>query len=106
MRTDNGHLMLSYSSTLPAFSNMSNVAAAAEVPFQPGNIINFNYAQKDMRFARRSSLHMGNGFQTDTLRGVVQSREMGTSRKVTRPSWSTGEQTDQRYSEDGDAYQI
>lgn len=34
----------SYTSTLPAFSNMSGIAAAAVVPFQPGTTLNFAYA--------------------------------------------------------------
>jgi len=85
----NDHMPLSYSSTLPAFSNMSNLAATAEVPFQPGNIINFNYAQKNMRFPRMHSLQMGNGFPMDTSRIDSQAPEMGTSRKMMRPGWST-----------------
>jgi hypothetical protein len=88
MNTRNDHMPLSYSSTLPAFSNMSNIAATAEVPFQPGNIVNFNYAQKNMRFPRMNSLEMGNGFQMDRSRTMTQAREMGTSRKMMRPGWS------------------
>ncbi len=90
MRTRSEQMPLSYSSTLPAFSNMSNLAATAEVPFQPGNILNFNYAQKNMRFPRMNSLEMGNGFQMDRTRTMSQAREMGTSRKMLRPGWSNG----------------
>ena len=88
MNTRNDHMPLSYSSTLPAFSNMSGLASTAEVPFQPGNIVNFNYAQKNMRFPRMNSLEMGNGFQMDRSRTMSQAREMGTSRKMMRPGWS------------------
>ena len=87
-KTRNEQAPLSYSSTLPAFSNMSLLAATAEVPFQPGNIVNFNYAQKNMRFPRMSSLEMGNGFQMDRSRTMSQARELGTSRKMMRPGWS------------------
>jgi hypothetical protein len=87
-KTRNEQMPLSYSSTLPAFSNMSLVAASAQVPFQPGNIIHFNYAQKNMRFPRMNSLEMGNGYQMDRSQTLSQARELGTSRKMLRPGWS------------------
>ena len=69
---------MTYSSTLPAFSNMSNLAAAAEVPFQPGNVVSFNFAQKNMSFPRQNSLRINKGFQVDNLQAAVQASEMGT----------------------------
>ena len=89
IKTGAGKMPMTYSSTLPAFSNMSNLAAAAEVPFQPGNVVSFNFAQKNMSFPRQNSLRINKGFQVDNLQAAVQASEMGTSRKTMRPGWST-----------------
>eukprot|EP00285_Hemiselmis_virescens_P014834 CAMPEP_0173403448 /NCGR_PEP_ID=MMETSP1356-20130122/56846_1 /TAXON_ID=77927 ORGANISM="Hemiselmis virescens, Strain PCC157" /NCGR_SAMPLE_ID=MMETSP1356 /ASSEMBLY_ACC=CAM_ASM_000847 /LENGTH=633 /DNA_ID=CAMNT_0014363981 /DNA_START=26 /DNA_END=1924 /DNA_ORIENTATION=- len=75
---------------MPAFSNLSAAAAAAQIPFQPGTNLNFNFAQKNMKFPRSTTLDFHNGSRVDRSRAPSQKRELGASRVTSQGgAWSS-----------------
>eukprot|EP00960_Hanusia_phi_P049974 759911-Hanusia_phi.AAC.12 len=68
-------------------ANLSFIATNAQVPFLPGNTLNFNLPNQ--RFSRGSTLSYTNGFSIDRKDPIIANkRDSGTTRRSLKPGWS------------------